>query len=40
MRENHEFVVPVNIPTRFACAKFSSAAKHTTMFLDPQSLGV
>ena len=34
MRENRDFVVPVNILTPFAHAPFSWAARHTTMCLD------
>ena len=34
MRENRDFVVPVNILTTFACAPFSWAARHTTVCLD------
>ena len=34
MRENHDFVVPVNILTTFAHAPFSWAARHTTVCLD------
>ena len=34
MRENRDFVVPVNILTPFACAPFSWAARHTTACLD------
>ena len=34
MHENQDFVVPVNILTRFVCAPFSWAARHTTMCLD------
>ena len=34
MRENCDFVVPVNILTTFACALFSWAAWHTTVCLD------
>ena len=34
MRENRDFVVPVNILTTFAHAPFSWAARHTTMCLD------
>jgi len=34
MRENRDFVVPVNILTTFARAPFSWAARHTTMCLD------
>jgi len=34
MRENRDFVVPVNILTPFACAPFSWAAQHTTVCLD------
>ena len=34
MRENRDFVVPVNILTPFAHAPFSSAARHTTVCLD------
>jgi len=34
MRENRDFVVPVNIPTPFARAPFSWAARHTTVCLD------
>ena len=33
MRENREFVVPVNILTLFACAPFSWSAQHTTVCL-------
>ena len=29
MRENHDFVVPVNVLNPFACAQFSWAAQHT-----------
>ena len=34
MRENRDFVVPVNILTTFAHAPFSWAARHTTVCLD------
>jgi len=34
MRENRDFVVPVNILTTFARASFSRAARHTTLCLD------
>ena len=34
MRENRDFVVPVNILTTFARAPFSWAARHTTVCLD------
>ena len=34
MRENRDFVVPVNMLTQFASAPFSMAAQNTTMFLD------
>ena len=34
MRENRDFVVPVNILTPFARAPFSWAARHTTVCLD------
>ena len=34
MRENRDFVVPVNILTPFAHAPFSWAARHTTVCLD------
>ena len=34
MRENCEFVVPVNILTLFARALFSWAARHITVCLD------
>ena len=34
MRENRDFVVPVNILTTFAHALFSWAARHTTVCLD------
>ena len=34
MRENQDFVVPVNILTLFARAPFSWAARHTTVCLD------
>ena len=34
MRENRDFVVPVNILTSFARAPFSWAARHTTVCLD------
>jgi len=34
MRENRDFVVPVNIFTTFAHAPFSWAARHTTVCLD------
>ena len=34
MRENHDFVVPVNILTSFAHTPFSWAAQHTTVCLD------
>ena len=34
MRENRNFVVPVNILTSFAHAPFSWATQHTTMCLD------
>ena len=34
MRENRDFVVPVNILTPFARASFSWAARHTTVCLD------
>ena len=34
MRENHDFVVPVNILNLFARTPFSWAAQHTTMRLD------
>ena len=34
MRENLDFVVPVNILTPFAHAPFSWAAQHTTVCLD------
>ena len=37
MRENHDFVVPVNILTPFARTPFSWAARHTTMCLDSSS---
>ena len=38
MRENRDFVVPVNILTTFAHAPFSWAARHTTVCLDMQTL--
>ena len=38
MRENRDFVVPVNILTTFAHAPFSWAARHTTVCLDPYAL--
>ena len=38
MRENRDFVVPVNILTPFAHAPFSWAARHTTVCLDPIAL--
>ena len=34
MRENRDFVVPVNILITFARAPFSWAARHTTVCLD------
>ena len=34
MRENRDFVVPVNMLTTFAHAPFSWAARHTTVCLD------
>ena len=34
MRENCDFVVPVNILTTFTRAPFSWAARHTTVCLD------
>ena len=34
MRENRDFVVPVNILSTFAHAPFSWAARHTTVCLD------
>ena len=34
MRENCDFVLPVNILTTFACAPFSWATQHTTVCLD------
>ena len=34
MRENRDFVVPVDILTTFARAPFSLAARHTTVCLD------
>ena len=34
MRENSDFVVPVNILTPFVHAPFSWAAQHTTVCLD------
>jgi len=34
MRENRDFVVPVNILTPFAHTPFSWAARHTTVCLD------
>jgi len=34
MRENRDFVVPVNILTTFAHGPFSWAARHTTVCLD------
>jgi len=34
MRENRDFVVPVNILTPFARTPFSWAARHTTVCLD------
>ena len=37
MRENRDFVVPVNILTPFAHAPFSWAARHTTVCLDTWS---
>ena len=36
MRENRDFVVPVNILTTFAHTPFSWAARHTTVCLDQQ----
>ena len=38
MRENRDFVVPVNILTPFACVLFSWAARHTTVCLGEMSL--
>ena len=40
MRENRDFVVPVNILTTFARAPFSWAARHTTVCLDNCLIGV
>ena len=37
MRENCNFVVPVNILTYFTCTPFSWAAQHTTVYLDTGS---
>jgi len=34
MRENRDFVVPVNVLTPFAHAPFSWATRHTTVCLD------
>ena len=39
MRENRDFVVPVNILTLFAHAPFSWAARHTTVCLDVFQVG-
>jgi len=36
MRENRDFVVPVNMLTLFVHAPFSWAARHTTVCLDTQ----
>ena len=40
MRENRDFVVPVNILTPFARAPFSWAARHTTVCLDIGGTGL
>ena len=40
MRENRDFVVPVNILTPFARAPFSWAARHTTVCLDQLAINI